>query len=101
MTASTIKPTTESSVQGTVSAAQGPAPLESAILGQTRETAGKPGFAGLADDERRADWMGHGKPAAHVFYNRGRREQPFADKPDAVIPLGPAKKNEPSTSPAP
>src|SRR3954467_8124107 len=33
MTASTIKPTTESSVQGTVSAAQAPAPLESAILG--------------------------------------------------------------------
>src|SRR6476619_6788523 len=33
MTASTMKPTTESSAQGTVSAAQAPAPLESAILG--------------------------------------------------------------------
>ena len=33
MTASTMKPTTESSAQGTVSAAPAPAPLESAILG--------------------------------------------------------------------
>ena len=39
----------------------------------------------------------HGKPAAHVFYNCGRADQPFAAKPDAVIPLGPAKKNEPAT----
>jgi glyoxylase-like metal-dependent hydrolase (beta-lactamase superfamily II) len=35
----------------------------------------------------------HGQTAARVFYNRGHANRPFAEKPDAVIPLNPAQKN--------
>jgi metallo-beta-lactamase class B len=38
-----------------------------------------------------------GQTAARVFYNRGRPERPFDDRPDAVIPLNPAKKGDPFT----
>jgi hypothetical protein len=30
----------------------------------------------------------NGTPAARLFYNRGERERPFRESPDAVIPLG-------------
>jgi hypothetical protein len=56
------------------------------------------------------DFNGDGKPdiallsygmnkqtSARVFYNTGDKERPFHEKPDAVIPLNPAKKNEPFT----
>jgi metallo-beta-lactamase class B len=36
----------------------------------------------------------HGQAEAHVFYNRGDAARPFGDKPDAVIPLNPAKKGD-------
>jgi hypothetical protein len=39
----------------------------------------------------------HGQTAARVFYNTGKADRPFDDKPDAVIPLNPAKKNDPLT----
>jgi glyoxylase-like metal-dependent hydrolase (beta-lactamase superfamily II) len=39
----------------------------------------------------------HGQTAARVFYNRGQTDKPFADKPDALIPLNPAQKNAPFT----
>jgi hypothetical protein len=38
-----------------------------------------------------------GLPAAHVFYNRGKADKPFDEKPDVVIPLPPSKKNDPSS----
>jgi hypothetical protein len=34
---------------------------------------------------------GSGRTAARVFYNKGDAAKPFAEKPDAVIPLGAAK----------
>jgi metallo-beta-lactamase class B len=39
-----------------------------------------------------------GEASARVFYNTGKVEKPFNDKPDAVIPIGPAKKGD-SASP--
>jgi hypothetical protein len=39
----------------------------------------------------------HGRTAARVFYNRGKRDKPFDDWPAAVIPLNPAQKNAPFT----
>ncbi|HZY89288.1 MAG TPA: FG-GAP-like repeat-containing protein, partial [Gemmataceae bacterium] len=39
----------------------------------------------------------HGQTAAHVFYNTGKADSPFNDKPDAVIPLNPEKKSDPLT----
>jgi hypothetical protein len=39
----------------------------------------------------------HGRAAARVFYNRGRADRPFDEKPDAVIPLNPAGKGAPAT----
>ncbi len=39
----------------------------------------------------------HGETSARVFYNRGTADRPFADKPDAVVPLNPAQKNVPFT----
>ncbi len=39
----------------------------------------------------------HGQTAARVFSNRGQADRPFDDKPDVVIPLNPAKKNDPFT----
>src|SRR5262249_51793115 len=39
----------------------------------------------------------HGPTSARVFYNTGKADKPFDDKPDAVIPLNPAKKNDPLT----
>jgi metallo-beta-lactamase class B len=41
--------------------------------------------------------MHGGSSAAHVFYNRGDADKPFNDKPDAVIPLVPAKKEDPAS----
>jgi hypothetical protein len=56
------------------------------------------------------DFNGDGKPdiallaygmnkqtSARIFYNTGEKEKPFHEKPDAVIPLNPTKKNEPFT----
>jgi metallo-beta-lactamase class B len=56
------------------------------------------------------DFNGDGKPdiallaygmnkqtSARIFYNTGDKEWPFKDKPDAIIPLNPAKKNDPFT----
>ena len=40
----------------------------------------------------------NGPPTARVFYNKGRADKPFDDKPDAVIPLAPPRKGD-STSP--
>jgi glyoxylase-like metal-dependent hydrolase (beta-lactamase superfamily II)/outer membrane protein assembly factor BamB len=37
----------------------------------------------------------HGQTAARVYYNTGKAERPFAAKPDALLPLNPAKKGEP------
>jgi metallo-beta-lactamase class B len=37
----------------------------------------------------------HGQTAARVYYNTGKAERPFEEKPDTVIPLNPAKKGEP------
>jgi hypothetical protein len=39
----------------------------------------------------------HGQASARVFYNRGKADRPFDDKPDAVIPIDPAKKGDPFT----
>jgi metallo-beta-lactamase class B len=39
----------------------------------------------------------HGQTSARVFYNSGKAHRPFNEKPDAVIPLNPAKKGEPFT----
>jgi hypothetical protein len=39
----------------------------------------------------------HGQTAARVFYNTGKADRPFRDKPDTVIPLNPAKKSDPFT----
>jgi metallo-beta-lactamase class B len=39
----------------------------------------------------------NGRTAARVFYNRGQADQPFGEKPDAVIPLNPAEKGAPLT----
>jgi hypothetical protein len=36
----------------------------------------------------------NGQALARVFYNRGNMDWPFDDKPDAVIPLNPAKKGD-------
>ena len=38
-----------------------------------------------------------GQASARVFYNRGKADRPFDEKPDAVIPLNPAKKGDPFT----
>jgi glyoxylase-like metal-dependent hydrolase (beta-lactamase superfamily II) len=35
----------------------------------------------------------HGQTTARVFYNRGKVDKPFDEKPDVVIPLNPAQKN--------
>jgi metallo-beta-lactamase class B len=35
----------------------------------------------------------HGQPTARVFYNRGKADRPFNEKPDLVIPLPTAEKN--------
>ena len=37
----------------------------------------------------------HGQTSARVFYNTGRADRPFGDKPDAVVPLNPEKKGDP------
>src|SRR4051812_41545961 len=37
----------------------------------------------------------NGQPTARVFYNKGKADRPFDDKPDALIPLNPAKKGDP------
>jgi metallo-beta-lactamase class B len=39
----------------------------------------------------------HGQTSARVFYNTGKADRPFGDKPDAVVPLNPAKKGDPLT----
>jgi hypothetical protein len=39
----------------------------------------------------------HGQTSARVFYNRGKADKPFDEKPDAVIPLNPARKDAPLT----
>ena len=39
----------------------------------------------------------HGQTGARVFYNRGKPDQPFDDRPDAVIPLNPEQKNASSS----
>jgi metallo-beta-lactamase class B len=39
----------------------------------------------------------YGQTSAQVYYNRGKADKPFGDKPDAVIPLNPAKKGDPFT----
>jgi metallo-beta-lactamase class B len=39
----------------------------------------------------------HGQPTARVFYNKGNADRPFAENPDAVIPLPAPGKNEPLT----
>jgi metallo-beta-lactamase class B len=39
----------------------------------------------------------HGETSARVFSNTGNAERPFAEKPDKVIPLNPAKKGDPLT----
>ena len=36
----------------------------------------------------------HGQASAHVFYNTGKADRPFNEKPDAVIPFIPAKKGD-------
>jgi hypothetical protein len=38
-----------------------------------------------------------GQTSARVFYNRGKADKPFDERPDAVIPLNPAEKNAPLT----
>jgi hypothetical protein len=56
------------------------------------------------------DFNGDGKPdiallaygmnkqtSARIFYNNGDKERPFKEKPDAIIPLNPAKKDAPFT----
>jgi metallo-beta-lactamase class B len=39
----------------------------------------------------------HGQTAARVFYNTGKADRPFGDKPDAVVLLNPQKKSDPFT----
>jgi hypothetical protein len=39
----------------------------------------------------------HGRTVARVYYNRGTAARPFAQKPDAVLPLGPSTKKAPAT----
>jgi metallo-beta-lactamase class B len=39
----------------------------------------------------------HGQTAARVFYNTGKVDRPFGEKPDAVVPLNPKKKGDPLT----
>jgi glyoxylase-like metal-dependent hydrolase (beta-lactamase superfamily II) len=39
----------------------------------------------------------HGQAGARVFYNCGKRDKPFHDRPDVVIPLNSAEKNAPSS----
>jgi hypothetical protein len=39
----------------------------------------------------------HGQTSARVFYNTGKADRPFGDKPDAVVPLNPENKGDPLT----
>jgi hypothetical protein len=39
----------------------------------------------------------HGHTSARVFYNTGKADRPFGDKPDVVVPLNPEKKGDPLT----
>jgi hypothetical protein len=39
----------------------------------------------------------HGRASARVFYNTGKADRPFCDRPEAVVPLHPAKKGDPLT----
>jgi metallo-beta-lactamase class B len=39
----------------------------------------------------------HGQTSARIFYNTGKADRPFGDKPDAVVPLNPEKKGAPLT----
>ena len=36
----------------------------------------------------------HGRTSARAFYNTGKADRPFGDRPDAVVPLNPAKKGD-------
>jgi hypothetical protein len=36
----------------------------------------------------------HGRTVARVYHNRGKAARPFAEKPDAVLPLGPPAKKD-------
>ena len=36
----------------------------------------------------------HGQTSARVFYNTGKADRPFGDKPDGVVPLNPGKKGD-------
>jgi hypothetical protein len=38
-----------------------------------------------------------GQASARVFYNTGKANRPFGDRPDAVVPLNPGKMGEPLT----
>jgi hypothetical protein len=39
----------------------------------------------------------YGQTSAHIFYNTGKTDRPFGDKPDVVVPLNPEKKSDPLT----
>jgi metallo-beta-lactamase class B len=39
----------------------------------------------------------HGQTSARAFYNTGKADRPFGDKPDAVVALNPEKKGDPFT----
>jgi hypothetical protein len=39
----------------------------------------------------------HGRTSARVFYNTGKADRPFGERPDVVVPLNPEKKGEPLT----
>jgi hypothetical protein len=39
----------------------------------------------------------HRQTSARVFSNTGKTDRPFGDRPDAVVPLNPAKKGDPLT----
>ena len=39
----------------------------------------------------------HGRASARAFYNTGKAGRPFGGRPDAVVPLDPARKSDPLT----
>src|SRR5262249_10914049 len=38
-----------------------------------------------------------GRASARAFYNTGKGDRPFGDRPDAVVPLNPGKRGDPFT----
>jgi hypothetical protein len=39
----------------------------------------------------------NGQAGVRVFYNTGKADKPFDEKPDAVIPINPSKKGDPAS----